>query len=187
MLDIFIIVVVLWAFFSGWRNGLLKELSSSLGFLVGLFIAASCYSTFGEYLAVNGTESNMITSIGAFFILWIIVPIALGLAANIMTKVVNHLHLGALNRIGGSAVSLVKFTVLLSCILSVMNALGILNEERTKESSLYLPIKGVVSSVIDSVIDDDVRPMEQVDQPATAGDTVWIERPTPSPSLKGGE
>lgn len=177
MLDIFIIVVAVWALFSGWRNGLLKELSSSLGYLVGLFIAATCYSTFGEYLAVNGTESNMITSIGAFFILWIIVPIALGLAANLMTKVLNHLHLGFINRGAGAAVSLFKFTVLLSCILSVMSALGILNEERTEESRLYLPVKGVVSSVIDSVIDDDVRPMQQVDQPATASDTVWIDVP----------
>lgn len=187
MLDIFIIIVIIWATFSGWRNGLLRELTSSLGYLVGLFLAATCYSTFGEYLAVNGTESNMMTSIIAFFILWVIVPISLGLAANILTKVVNHLHLGTLNRIGGAAVSLAKFTILLSCILSVMSALGILNEQRTEESRLYLPIKGVVSSVIDSIIDDDVRPMEQVDQPASAGDTVWIERPTPSPSLKGGE
>lgn len=177
MLDIFIIVVAVWALFSGWRNGLLKELSSSLGYLVGLFIAATCYSTFGEYLAVNGTESNMITSIGAFFILWIIVPIALGLAANLLTKVLNHLHLGFINRGAGAVVSLFKFTVLLSCILSVMSALGILNEERTEESRLYLPVKGVVSSVIDSVLDDDVRPMQQVDRPATAGDTVWIDVP----------
>lgn len=177
MLDIFIIVVAVWAIFSGWRNGLVKELSSSLGYLVGLFIAASCYSTFGKYLAVNGTESNMITSIGAFFILWIIVPIALGLAANLMTKVLNSLHLGFINRAVGSVVSLFKFTVLLSCILSVMNALGILDEERTAESSLYLPVKGMVSSVIDSVIDDEVRPMQQVDRPATAGDTVWIDVP----------
>lgn len=177
MLDIFIIVVAVWAIISGWRNGLLKELSSSLGYLVGLFIAATCYSTFGKYLAVNGTESNMITSIGAFFILWIIVPIALGLAANLMTKVLNHLHLGFINRGAGSVVSLFKFTVLLSCILSVMSALGILNEERTEESRFYLPVKGVVSSIIDSVLDDDVRPMQHVDQPATAGDTVWIDVP----------
>lgn len=177
MLDIFIIVVAVWAIISGWRNGLLKELAAGCGFLVGLFIAASCYSTFGEYLAVNGTEGNMITSIIAFFILWIIVPIALGLAANLMTKVINHMHLGMLNRAAGSAVSFIKFAVLLSCILSVMNALGILNEERTEESRFYLPIKGIVSSVIDGIIDDDVRPMEQVEQPATAGDTVWIDVP----------
>lgn len=178
MLDIFIIVVAVWAIFSGWRNGLLKELASGFGFLVGLFIAASCYSSFGKYLAVNGTEGNMMTSIVAFFILWVVVPIALGLAANLLTKVLNRLHLGALNRAAGSLVSLVKFTVLISCILSVMDSIGILNEKRTAESSFYLPIKGVVSSVIDAVIDDEVRPMQQVDGPATTtGDTLWVDVP----------
>ena len=55
-------------------------------FLVGLFVAATCYKTFGQYLAVNGSEANMLTSIIAFLLLWVIVPIVLGLVANILTK-----------------------------------------------------------------------------------------------------
>lgn len=177
MLDIFIIVVIVWALFSGWRNGLLKEIVTSAGYLFGLLIAATCYSTFGQYLAVNGSQSNMVTSIIAFFILWVISPIVLGLVANLMTKVLNRAHLGGLNRIAGAAVSLLKFTILLSCVLSVMSALGILDEQRTKESHLFEPIKGVVSSVIDMVIDDEMRPMEQVDHAATASDTLWVDVP----------
>lgn len=179
MLDIFIIIVAVWAVFSGWRNGLFKEIATGMGYLFGLLIAATCYSAFGEYLAVKGTQVNMMTSIIAFFILWIVAPIALGLAANLVTKVLDHAHLGGINRLAGSAVSLLKFTVLLSCVLSVMSALGILNERRTRDSVLYEPIKSMLSSVIDWAIDDDVRPMEQVDGPATttAGDTTWIEIP----------
>lgn len=178
MLDIFILIVVVWALFSGWRNGLVKELAAGMGYLVGLFIAATCYSTFGEFLAVNGSQGNMVTSIIAFFILWVISPIALGLAANIMTKVLKRVHLGGINRAAGAGVSLLKFTILLSCVLSVMSALGILNEQRTKESVLFEPVKGMLSSVIDFVIDDDIRPMQQADKPATtAGDTVWMDLP----------
>lgn len=178
MLDIFIIIVAVWAVFSGWRNGLFKELAAGVGYLAGLLIAASCYSAFGEYLAVNGTQTNMVTSIIAFFILWIVAPIALGLAANILTKVLDRAHLGSINRLAGSGVSLLKFTILLSCVLSVMSALGILNEQRTRDSVLYEPVKNMLSSAIDWAIDDDVRPMEQVDGPATtAGDTTWIEIP----------
>ena len=67
MIDIFIIVVLLWALFSGWRSGFVKEVTSLIGALVGLLIAATCYSAFGEYLAVNGSETNMVTSVIAFF------------------------------------------------------------------------------------------------------------------------
>lgn len=178
MLDIFIIIVIVWAVFSGWRNGLVKEIASFGGYLFGLFIAASCYSTFGEYLAVNGSQGNMITSIIAFFILWVVSPIALGLAANVFTKVLKSLHLGGINSIAGAIVSFVKFTLLLSCILNVMSALRILNQERAESSVLYEPVRGMLSSVIDWVMDDSVTPMEHADRPATAtGDTVWIDVP----------
>lgn len=175
MLDIFILIVILWALFSGWRNGLIKEIASFGGYLFGLFIAATCYSTFGEYLAVNGSQGNMVTSVIAFFILWIIAPIALGLAANVFTKVLKSLHLGGINSIAGAFVSLVKFTLLLSCILNVMSALHILNEDRAKDSILFEPVRGVLSSVIDWVMDDNVTPMEQADHAATASDTTWID------------
>lgn len=180
MLDIFIIIVIVWALFSGWRNGLIKEIASFGGYLFGLFIAATCYSTFSEYLAVNGSQGNMMTSVIAFFILWVITPIALGLAANVFTKVLKSLHLGGLNSLAGAGVSLVKFLLLLSCILNVMSALHILNEERTKDSTLYAPVSGIVSSTIKWVMDDDdVTPMQQADHAATAteGDTVWIDVP----------
>lgn len=177
MLDIFIIVVILWALFSGWKNGLVKEIASFGGYLFGLFIAATCYSSFGEYLAVNGTESNMLTSIVAFFILWIITPIVLGLAANVFTKVLKSLHLGGINSIAGAALSLVKFVMLLSCVLSAMSALHILNEERTNSSVLYNPVKSILSNTINWVMEDNVPAAQDNDDTTTASDTVWIDVP----------
>lgn len=177
MLDIFILIVVLWALFSGWRNGLVREIASFGGYLFGLFIAATCYSTFGEYLTVGGTQVSMLTSIVAFFILWVVSPIALGLAANVFTRVLRRLHLGGLNSLAGAVVSLVKFTVLLSCVLSVMSALHILNEERAEASVLYPPVKGVLSGAVNWAIGDKVTPMPAADRPATAtsDSIVWID------------
>ena len=34
MIDLFVIILVLWAAFSGWRNGFLKEIIYSAGFLI---------------------------------------------------------------------------------------------------------------------------------------------------------
>lgn len=177
MLDIFVIIVAVWALFSGWRNGLVKEIASSIGFLLGLFIAATCYSHFAPYLAVNGTETNMFTSIVAFFILWIATPIVLGLVANILTRVFENLHLGGLNSIAGALVSLLKFTILLSCVFSAMSALHILNEERVAGSHLYAPVKGVVSSLVDYAIDapEQTQQFTPADRPATVSDTIWVD------------
>lgn len=177
MLDIFILIVALWALFSGWRNGLLRELVSGAGFLIGLLIAATCYSTFGQYLAVNGSRGNMATSIIAFFLLWVVSPIVLGLVANVLTKVLGKMHLGGINRAAGAAVSLVKFTVLLSCVLSVMSFLGILNEERTRESVLFEPVKDVIGSVVDWAVSDAAHPGDGCDHDTATGDTLWVDVP----------
>lgn len=184
MIDLFIIIVAAWALLSGWRNGLVKEIASSVGFLAGLFIAATCYSSFGKYLAVDGSEGNMLTSLVAFVILWIITPIALGLAANILTKICKTIHLGGINSLAGAAVSLLKFTILLSCVLSAMSALHILDEERVAGSRLFTPVKGVVSGIVDYALADDgesTRHFTPADRAASAADndTVWIDMNQP--------
>ena len=120
MIDLFVIILVLWAAFSGWRNGFLKEIISSAGFLIGLFVAATCYATLGKYLSVDGTETNMFTSIVAFFILWIIVPIALGFVANLLTKAMKGIQLGMPNSILGALVGILKYALLISCVFNAM-------------------------------------------------------------------
>lgn len=170
MIDIFILIILVWALFNGWSNGFVKEIVSTIGFLVGLLIAATCYSTLGEYLAVNGTETNMVTSIIAFLLLWIVVPIVLGFVANLLTKALKGMRLGIPNSILGAAVSLVKYGVLMSCVLNVMQALGIMNEEKAGESKLVSPVTKVVGSFFP---EDTVSVSGDAAQ--TKSDTVWID------------
>ena len=66
MLDIFLLIVLLWAIYDGWHDGFVKQLASAVGFLLGLFVAATFYSTLGEYLTVDGSQTNMMTSVVAF-------------------------------------------------------------------------------------------------------------------------
>lgn len=151
-LDIFIIAILLWAGFNGWKKGLLKELISMGGFLLGLLIAATCYSILGEYLTVNGSQVNMLTSIVAFLILWIIVPIALGFVATMLTKTLKGMQLGTPNSILGLLVSVLKYGLLLSCLLSAMNALGLLSQEKIAGSHLYKPTTSIVSFILSTAL-----------------------------------
>ena len=171
MIDLFILVLMIWAAFNGWRNGFIKEVVSSVGFLAGLLIAATCYSTFGEYLAVTGTETNMFTSVVAFFLLWIVVPIVLGLVANILTKALKGMQLGLPNSILGALVSLVKYVVLISCVLNVMQALHILNEEKTVDSKLYAPVTCVLQWLWEN--HGTLMPADEAD--TLKNDTVWVD------------
>lgn len=140
-LDIFIGIILVFALVRGLMNGFVKELASTIGFLVGLFVAATCYETLGEYLTVDGSEVNMFTSIVAFLLLWIIVPIIFGLLATLITKALDLTVLGIANCIGGGILSMAKYLVLLSCVLNVMVSLNILNSERTEGSVMLEPVQ----------------------------------------------
>lgn len=150
-LDIFIGIVLLFALVRGMMNGLIKEIASTIGFLLGLLVAATCYETLGEYLTVDGSEVNMFTSIVAFLLLWIIVPIIFGLIATLITKALNLTALGVINRILGGVLSMAKFVILLSCVLNVMVSLNILNSERTEGSVLLDPVQYITKFAIKHV------------------------------------
>ena len=152
-LDIFIGIILIFALVRGLMNGFVKELASTIGFLVGLFVAATCYQTLGEYLTVDGSEVNMFTSIVAFLLLWIIVPIIFGLLATLITKALDLTALGIANRIGGGILSMVKYLVLLSCVLNVMVSLNILNSERTEGSVMLEPVQFITKFAMEHASD----------------------------------
>ena len=152
-LDIFIGIILIFALVRGLMNGFVKELASTIGFLVGLFVAATCYETLGEYLTVNGSEVNMFTSIVAFLLLWIIVPIIFGLLATLITKALDLTALGIANRIGGGILSMAKYLVLLSCVLNVMVSLNILNNERTEGSVMLEPVQFITKFAMERASD----------------------------------
>lgn len=168
-IDIFIVILFIWALFNGWRNGFLKEVVSAGGFIVGLLVAALFYQTLGEYLTVDGSKVNMVTSIVAFLILWIMTPCILGFVANNLTRALRGMRLGLPNSLLGAAVSALKFLILISCVLNMMNVLGIMNPERTRDSHLYGPVKGALTFIFHEAATAASEQLEEM-----KNDTTWI-------------
>jgi uncharacterized membrane protein required for colicin V production len=47
-IDVVILLIAIWGAYRGWKNGLLKEVVSTLGFLLGLLIAYLLYARCGD-------------------------------------------------------------------------------------------------------------------------------------------
>lgn len=166
-LDIFIIAVLAWAGYSGWRNGFLKEIISTGGIFIGLLVAAMLYGTLDDYLAVEGSQVNAITSVVAFFILWIIVPIVLGFVATQLTRALKGMSLGLPNSLLGLGISVLKYLLLMSCVLNMLTALNLMNSQRTENSRLYKPVNSVVSTAFHG--------LKAEYEERTKPDTVWVD------------
>ena len=104
-------------------------------------------------------------------------PIVLGFVANVLTASLKGMRLGMPNSILGAVVSALKYVVILSCVLNVMQSLHILNQEKAESSTLLGPVTGALRACFDH--DDAANGGQQVqpaDSAATAQpDTVWVD------------
>lgn len=139
--DIIILVILVWGAFRGWKSGFIKEVFSSAGILVGLVVAILFYSQLGKYFTPalgSGSVASFMSSLLAFIIIWVVVPIVLSVVANMLTRTVKGLRAGPLNSFLGLTVGLVKYFVLISFVFSAMAYVGIISEEK-KDASLFYP------------------------------------------------
>lgn len=175
-IDIVIILIAVWGAYRGWKNGFLKEVVSTLGFLLGLFIAYRLYAQFGDFLAphigVNSTTSTIVARLIAFMLLWVVSPIVLGLLATLVTKTLKGLHVGFLNSMAGSLLGVVKYVVLLSFIFGAMSMLGIISKEKRDESKCYQKVAAIANSVFKEA--QWKRSKKEMPVEEDVADTVWI-------------
>ena len=136
-IDIFLLILFVWAVVNGWLNGFIKEALNTLGIITGLAIAAIIYATLGKHLALEGySQLHDGLSIIAFLLACVIVPLALGFVANILTIAVNNPLTGMPNHILGSCFSVAKFLLLISFAFNMMSGIEIISKEDTEKLSL---------------------------------------------------
>ena len=145
ILDGFIVVVIAWGLWKGWKSGFFKELASLVGFVLGIFIASLLYSWLGDYLAPHLGNSPTLAAFLAFILLWIAVPVGLGILARMFSHAVEKTGLGGLNGLLGSCVSFVKYAILLSCLVNVMAFIHMIDDQKQRQESVfYAPTKAFV-------------------------------------------
>lgn len=170
-IDLFICVLAVWAIYNGWNNGFVKEIFSTLGVIAGLVVTAIVYNVWGkDFLAVTGSETNMVLSVGMFLILWILLPLVFGLVANVLTRAIKGFQLGFVNSLLGVVFSVGKFALLLSCVLNMMTALDILGESKKAESHLYEPAVQLLPFVSEQVEKQHAKASE-----TEKNDTLWVD------------
>ncbi|MBP5380979.1 MAG: CvpA family protein [Bacteroidaceae bacterium] len=109
MVELLCLAILLYGTWRGWKNGLLKEVISFLGFFLGLYYAYYHYKEIGY-------------GIFGFLLIWIGVPLVLGILAWAITKVLDHIIIiGKLNKLLGAIVGCLKYALLLGCLLLVID------------------------------------------------------------------
>ncbi len=139
--DILFLLVLAAGAWKGWSNGLLKEVLGLIGVFVGLYVAHLLYEQVGYQLAPHIGCSPTIANVIAFALIWIGVPIILGLAGSLLTKILEWAGLDSINNLGGAILSVVKYGLILGAVCNVLAITRLVTEESQQNSILFEPLK----------------------------------------------
>ena len=102
--DIISLSLLLYGAVMGLKNGLIKELASTAGFLVGIYLVWKYHCELGDNILLC-------------LLVWILVPVVFGLAASLVTKFLDFTIIGGLvNRVLGAVVGTCKWGLLVMCV-----------------------------------------------------------------------
>jgi len=152
--DLFFGLVLAWGAYSGFSKGLIKELASILGVIIGVFLAKNYYPYLDIKLKpIFESEAGFISILSAILI-FLLTIMVFKIIAKFLTKFLKIIALGLLNRIIGSVFGIFK-TVLLLCILvfifsNINNVTGIIKAEKLSQSFFYSKIEKINSFIIES-------------------------------------
>ena len=145
IIDIILLVVIGAGAVIGFIKGFIKQLASILGLIVGLLAAKALYVSVAERVFSKITDSMTFSQILAFVVIWIVVPLLFLLVAALLTKAMEAVSLGWLNRWLGSGLGALKFLLLASLLICVVEFIDsdntMIDRTMKEESVLYYPIE----------------------------------------------
>lgn len=143
-IDIIILVFIGIGTVWGMTKGFIRQLSSLVGLIVGLLVARALFVEVGDWVAPAIGVSVTIGRVLAFFMLWIIVPLLFSLFASFLTKALQVVHLGWVNRWLGGGLGAIKFMLFVGMaaqLIEYVDPQGELLPSAVKqESVLYRPM-----------------------------------------------
>ncbi len=141
IIDIIILVIISIGILLGLVKGALKQLAGLLGLVVGLLAAKALYATVAEQVFSRVTDNMTVAQMLAFLAIWVIVPLLFWGIACALTKALDAVCLGWINRLLGGVLGGAVHALLVSLLVCVLEAVDtkddLIGKGQKMESILY--------------------------------------------------
>ena len=121
-MDLVIGLLLVYAFYKGFKNGLILELTSLLALILGLFLAYSYSDRTAGILDQWVDWSDTSLSIVAFLLTFIVVVILINILGKALSKLIGMMALGLVNKLAGGIFGLMKILLFISVLFVVADA-----------------------------------------------------------------
>lgn len=158
MTDLLLAAVLLVGAFSGWRSGALKQIAGIGSFFVGLLVGLWGMDEVGAMLAASLNLSARAAPLAGFVVLFIGVQLVIAALVRALEAVLDAVKIGALNRLAGAALGVLRTALVASAVLVPLRFIGVPSEDARRASILYEPVARTMPWVW-SVADERVPPL----------------------------
>jgi len=152
LLDIFIVIPLVWFGYKGLTRGLVLELASLIGLILGIY-AGIHFSHYAENFLVDTFHlSGKYLPVISFIVTFIVVILAIYLIGKIIEKLIDLVALGFFNKLLGLVFGILKGALLISVLFFVINSFDLnqrMIKPHVKENSLlYGPVEKIVPAIV---------------------------------------
>jgi len=139
MLDIFVVLIVAFGFYTGYSRGLIKTVFDTLSLLIGILAAMKLSPITINVLEGLFNISPSITYLIGIVITFLLVMALVRFVGRKLEDVFEAANINILNKLAGGAVQGLFFAFLLSMVLWVLGNYNVVKPE-TKTSSITYPL-----------------------------------------------
>ncbi len=146
-IDIIILVLLGIGMVVGFMKGFLKQLASVVGLIAGLLVARALFVMVGEKLAPQIGASVTVAQIISFVAIWVAIPLILHIVASMLTKALEVVYLGGINRFFGALFGLLVSLLWIGLFIHVLQYIDsenmLISQTKKEASLLYYPAERV--------------------------------------------
>ena len=168
IIDIVLLVPLAWFTYKGFSKGLIIELATLVGLLLGIYIAGNFSFYTADFLRDKFDFHSQYMNIISFTLTFVGVVILVMLFGKSLEKVVNLFMLSFINKLAGALFGFLKVAFVLSVLIFILTTFGlensIIDKEMQEKSHLYTPVKSIAPFVFPMVKENGVDLFDQLDE-----------------------
>lgn len=150
-IDIVLGILLVLAAISGFRKGLIAEIASLAALILGIWGAIKFSYITTDFLIENFNLHTQYLNIISFAVTFVVIVILVHIVGSAVTKMVDVVMLGFVNKLAGLVFGILKSALILSIILVVFDKIDedvhILPKDAKQSSRMYEPIRSFAPAI----------------------------------------
>lgn len=151
LLDFLILIPIAYFCYRGFVNGIIKEVLSIFGIILGVFLTFQYMDPVGAAISPMFEEKSSIIPFVSAIIIFVGTLAVVNLAAYLSKKFLETIKLNFVNRIAGSVFGFLKSGIVVSAILLILAGFSVPSQESRQDSATYSYIIYLAPWAYDSV------------------------------------